>query len=832
MSLTSKRRARHSGGDSSAAPSREASISHDAGFIPAVPSAGITPRRRSNAVIQRKDATPRGRRSMHATELELAPPWWIVRHGGAMHEFMSATLFVLALYGCIAGPWQAAFGDPSRAGGYHILDEVCEAIYLIVAIPGTICTSVHVEAKGTELVSLAALFRIHVRERGFLLDISSFCWRLSALSVDRSPGTVSFTVRSCNFLRLLRLHRILAQGDSSNAVVSGFLGVGKLFLVVLLNIHFTACLWLMVMEEFGGLREHEIRLPEFQWDDSRYPMVVQHTAFIHAGQGSPSGENDAERIFLALLSPAVQMFMSVTFAHLVVLANRMSIMSNRRMESMAFIQAAMDSLSLPKELQARIMRYHSYIQTYHNPDMYDALLQNLPRDLNVEMKRVIFDRLLNESALLQDLEDYDMGNLVQAFEEVVVSPGDCVIACGEEGDSMYFIVKGQVEVFAESGQWVADKKSGDYFGEVALLFPHQVRSAWVIAKTFCVLARLDVDSFNKVFEGYPDKRVEMVRRLRMMGPHVRSVLKQDEVKAKVRETMQQAGELWDDWEDDSSDVEDSRTSSRASTLTGMLRGALGNVAGFVARRAGRSLSGVSSTFRDPVQQLGVPSRSPSSVAGDDVRAARDALAAAASNAVAHRLPSSDAESWRGEGSLPALAPHPEDPASSNSLAMRPLSARQQQGTISASSSFVGGGRRPSAVSPFKQRGIPLPPGRPAPWGLSDDLSNNRSTDRSRSMEPSLTQQKLASELQGWHRSTQEKVTERLEAVSDASSRKLLEEIRVVTEGYQKAMSLQLGELRQEVFDELHQISQGSLVKLGADLQVLTQIVSRAFPAAT
>mmetsp|Transcript_39150 Transcript_39150/g.87911 ORF Transcript_39150/g.87911 Transcript_39150/m.87911 type:complete len:292 (+) Transcript_39150:23-898(+) len=229
MSLTSKRRARHSGGDSSAAPSREASISHDAGFIPAVPSAGITPRRRSNAVIQRKDATPRGRRSMHATELELAPPWWIVRHGGAMHEFMSATLFVLALYGCIAGPWQAAFGDPSRAGGYHILDEVCEAIYLIVAIPGTICTSVHVEAKGTELVSLAALFRIHVRERGFLLDISSFCWRLSALSVDRSPGTVSFTVRSCNFLRLLRLHRILAQGDSSNAVVSGFLGVGKLF---------------------------------------------------------------------------------------------------------------------------------------------------------------------------------------------------------------------------------------------------------------------------------------------------------------------------------------------------------------------------------------------------------------------------------------------------------------------------------------------------------------------------------------------------------------------------------------------------------------------------
>lgn len=397
---------------------------------------------------------------------------------------------------------------------------------------------------------------------------------------------------------------------------------------------------------------------------------------------------------------------------------------------------------------------------------------------------------------------------------------------------MYFIVKGQVEVFAESGQWVADKKSGDYFGEVALLFPHQVRSAWVIAKTFCVLARLDVDSFNKVFEGYPDKRVEMVRRLRMMGPHVRSVLKQDEVKAKVRETMQQAGELWDDWEDDSSDVEDSRTSSRASTLTGMLRGALGNVAGFVARRAGRSLSGVSSTFRDPVQQLGVPSRSPSSVAGDDVRAARDALAAAASNAVAHRLPSSDAESWRGEGSLPALAPHPEDPASSNSLAMRPLSARQQQGTISASSSFVGGGRRPSAVSPFKQRGIPLPPGRPAPWGLSDDLSNNRSTDRSRSMEPSLTQQKLASELQGWHRSTQEKVTERLEAVSDASSRKLLEEIRVVTEGYQKAMSLQLGELRQEVFDELHQISQGSLVKLGADLQVLTQIVSRAFPAAT
>jgi len=215
----------------------------------------------------------------------------------------------------------------------------------------------------------------------------------------------------------------------------------------------------------------------------------------------------------------------------------MSIMTNRRLEAMAFIQAAMEALNLPPGLQDRIMSYHGYIQKHHNPDTYDTLMNGLSRDLFVEMKLFIFGRLLDESPMLADLEEVHTAALVQAFQEIVVSPGDCVLAFGEEGDSMYFVIKGQVDVFGEHGGYLCSKKPGDYFGEVALIFANQKRMAWVVAKTFCVLARLDRPSFDTVFDMCPEKKAAMVTRMQAL-PNVKTIFDDHAVKKQTREIMQ------------------------------------------------------------------------------------------------------------------------------------------------------------------------------------------------------------------------------------------------------------------------------------------------------
>ncbi len=63
---------------------------------------------------------------------------------------------------------------------------------------------------------------------------------------------------------------------------------------------------------------------------------------------------------------------------------------------------------------------------------------------------------------------------------------------GAAADCMYIIDQGSVK-FYKQGEFLREMKAGDYFGEIAVLLDNQMRTAWVRAKTFCVLAKLSKD---------------------------------------------------------------------------------------------------------------------------------------------------------------------------------------------------------------------------------------------------------------------------------------------------------------------------------------------------
>lgn len=71
---------------------------------------------------------------------------------------------------------------------------------------------------------------------------------------------------------------------------------------------------------------------------------------------------------------------------------------------------------------------------------------------------------------------------------------------GDVGETMYFIVSGQVEVKGRGGTFVL--KAGDFFGEIALI-ERCPRTATVRAMTRCQLLILDVHDFQKFVAGYP-----------------------------------------------------------------------------------------------------------------------------------------------------------------------------------------------------------------------------------------------------------------------------------------------------------------------------------------
>jgi len=72
------------------------------------------------------------------------------------------------------------------------------------------------------------------------------------------------------------------------------------------------------------------------------------------------------------------------------------------------------------------------------------------------------------------MDDYERSAISEAFVECKFEAGQHIITKGEEGKTLYFLVDG--EAFASKvldgsseEKEVAQYKSGDYFGELALL---------------------------------------------------------------------------------------------------------------------------------------------------------------------------------------------------------------------------------------------------------------------------------------------------------------------------------------------------------------------------
>ncbi|MBF2009236.1 cyclic nucleotide-binding domain-containing protein [Chlorogloeopsis fritschii PCC 9212] len=84
--------------------------------------------------------------------------------------------------------------------------------------------------------------------------------------------------------------------------------------------------------------------------------------------------------------------------------------------------------------------------------------------------------------------------IFQNQPELRFSPGQVIFEQGQEGDFMYGILMGEVELRVD-GKVVEIIKAGDVFGEGALVHPARNRASTAIAKTDCIIASMNKDRF-------------------------------------------------------------------------------------------------------------------------------------------------------------------------------------------------------------------------------------------------------------------------------------------------------------------------------------------------
>ena len=134
---------------------------------------------------------------------------------------------------------------------------------------------------------------------------------------------------------------------------------------------------------------------------------------------------------------------------------------------------------------------------------------------------------LKKFTIFSDLTDDELNHFVDALKEVQMEKGQQFITEGEEGDCIYLLLEGEVQINqaltlsmnkseSDNREKAILKLSSDInplFGEMSMFNDGDRRTANVRAETTCVLVKLDKSDLYNICEKNPNIGFKVMRNL-------------------------------------------------------------------------------------------------------------------------------------------------------------------------------------------------------------------------------------------------------------------------------------------------------------------------------
>lgn len=124
----------------------------------------------------------------------------------------------------------------------------------------------------------------------------------------------------------------------------------------------------------------------------------------------------------------------------------------------------------------------------------------------MEIRHDAIVEVISQVPLFSPLRPFEIKRIAALFHPITCQDGDQIFEQGDEAEAMFIVFEGQVELSFDDGdgfQALAQLKSGDFFGEEALLYddPRVYRA---VANGLTTLLMLTLDNFLYVFDEHPE----------------------------------------------------------------------------------------------------------------------------------------------------------------------------------------------------------------------------------------------------------------------------------------------------------------------------------------
>lgn len=443
---------------------------------------------------------------------------------------------------------------------------------------------------GNKVMELKAIKQRHRRLRRVKVEIAAMLplfainWILPFFSAREELLNVN------KLLRLSRAPRTFANLENRYLNRIRELRIAKLVFLSLFLSHLFGCVWFNFDTDVAAVGGATAWLPKAQLASEERRSQYSAAIFWSLGLMTASYSIDPPKTTSQCVF-TVAVLLSGFFLFAFIVGNLSDVVELADADTREF-NAKMSSLRrlitrfrLPHATQDKLKTYF-FFQRFHTITQEHILERCLPPSLVTDIRLVHLQPMIAKVAFLSGMEGSVTRMLVSQFSQVLVVKDQYVCRYGEEGNDMFFVFTGVLEVlvpsdtlrrklssevpaataattgrtsgppaeavaaafrtffsdedtnkpFAKSQmKKVNELTAGSYFGEVAM-FTSQPRSAHTRSRTSCVLYKLSRQSLELVFERYPDWKATVLKivSIQQKQQHLRNMYAEEQQDASAQ----------------------------------------------------------------------------------------------------------------------------------------------------------------------------------------------------------------------------------------------------------------------------------------------------------